>query len=206
MANGKWQMENPSLLVHKRGHCSLKPLVFCCPQGHVFGAPSPTTPSPLCRRKREFCSRLALVATVSAFCWPWALGCELPTTTANCAVIVATHTRDIKGEALGSLVNDQLRPLVRENHSRRCSIEPVASSSKRLCRRQGFPRFASWQWSLYIFCLTNPGKCRPDCHLRSSSSHRDLPPQTELRCEVQGCRCAATLGCRKSQSIQPQSD
>ena len=57
--------------------------------------------SPVCRRKREFCSRLALVATVSAFCWPWVLGCELPTTTADCAVIVATHTRDIKGFAQG---------------------------------------------------------------------------------------------------------
>jgi hypothetical protein len=29
-----------------------------------------------CSLKREFCSRFALVATVSAFCWPWAFGCK----------------------------------------------------------------------------------------------------------------------------------
>ena len=42
-------------------------------------------------------------ATVSTLCWPWAFRRELPTTTANGAVIVATTTTtgDIKGEALG---------------------------------------------------------------------------------------------------------
>lgn len=32
----------------------------------------------------------SVVATVGAFCWPWAFGCQRPTTTANCAVIVAS--------------------------------------------------------------------------------------------------------------------
>jgi hypothetical protein len=50
---------------------------------------------------------LALVATVSAFCWPWAFRCELPTTTADSAVIV--DYRDIKGEALGLLASDRQR-------------------------------------------------------------------------------------------------
>ena len=44
---------------------------------------------------------LVLVATVSAFCWPWAFRRELPTTTANYAVIVATHAGISRAKALG---------------------------------------------------------------------------------------------------------
>ena len=36
-------------------------------------------------------------ATVSAFCWPWAFGDQLPTTTANCAGDRGYHYGDIKG-------------------------------------------------------------------------------------------------------------
>jgi hypothetical protein len=56
MENGKWKMgygKSPS--------CEQPdPYIFLAARkGHVFGAPSPTTLSPLCGSKREFCSRLA---------------------------------------------------------------------------------------------------------------------------------------------------
>jgi predicted RNase H-like HicB family nuclease len=51
--------------------------------------------------QREFCSRFAVVATVSAFCWPWAFRYQRPTTTANCAVIVATTTGISRAKPFG---------------------------------------------------------------------------------------------------------
>jgi hypothetical protein len=50
----------------------------------------------------EHCNEklFVLVATVSASCWPWVFRRQLSTTTANCAVIVATHAGNIKVAAL----------------------------------------------------------------------------------------------------------
>src|SRR5207249_4312376 len=60
MENGKWKMEHgksspvysetPSPLAGGR-------LFSAARKGHVFSAPSPTTPRPLFASKREFCSR-----------------------------------------------------------------------------------------------------------------------------------------------------
>ena len=65
--------------------------------------------SPLCRLKRESCSRFALVATVSAFCWPWAFRYPLPTTTADSAVIMATTTGISRATPLASLCSNPFR-------------------------------------------------------------------------------------------------
>jgi hypothetical protein len=46
----------------------------------------------------------ALVATVSAFCWPWAFRYELPTTTANCAVMVATNVGISRASSPGLVI------------------------------------------------------------------------------------------------------
>jgi hypothetical protein len=60
MANGKWNMANPTLFVQKRRHRWLEAVCFPLPEkGHFFGAQSPKRPTPLFASKREFCSRLA---------------------------------------------------------------------------------------------------------------------------------------------------
>ena len=104
----KWKMRNGKWKIGKVDSENVVPIFLsrsfsAARKGHVFGAQSPTTPSPLYAVKREFCSRFVWVATVSA-CWPWTFRHELrPTTTANHAVIVATNTGISRASALAKL-------------------------------------------------------------------------------------------------------